>query len=413
MSTSAERPYLSIGEVLELLKEEFPDVSISRIRMLEAQSLLQLERTASGYRKFYDADVTHLRAVLRQHGASDPSAPSPARGGRPPAVIDLDAQVPRPSDRAPGASDRTSDRPEPDGDDEGVDLHAGELPGQPERRHPASFNTPRRPAAVARSTRTHPASGVPGSSVGFPAAPEQPAGQRPATDRPGTEASDGPVTDSTPNGAPHDGPGGESADAGELVEHAVDTSDAPTSSPTSDGVPRLALVSSTPSPQPPTATGPTVAAEAAVPAPDEAVGPMLGSRNPLLANPSALSLSLDDLCRAAGVVAEQVRELESYGLLRGHSMFSTVYYDEDALLTCRLVAEFLRFGVEPRHLRMYKLATDREAAFFEQVVTPQLRRRNPDAKERAIETLGELVRLGEQLRVVALRQVLRAAVDPS
>ncbi|MGH9153329.1 MAG: MerR family transcriptional regulator, partial [Acidimicrobiales bacterium] len=62
----AERPYLSIGEVLSLLKDEFPDVTISKIRFLESQGLLDPERTASGYRKFYEPDVDRLRWILRQ-----------------------------------------------------------------------------------------------------------------------------------------------------------------------------------------------------------------------------------------------------------------------------------------------------------------------------------------------------------
>ena len=50
------RAHLSIGEVLVLLQAEFPDVTISRIRFLESQGLVDPERTPSGYRKFYDAD---------------------------------------------------------------------------------------------------------------------------------------------------------------------------------------------------------------------------------------------------------------------------------------------------------------------------------------------------------------------
>lgn len=61
-----ERPYLSIGEVLALLLEEFPDVTISKIRFLESQGLIDPERTPSGYRKFYDADVEKLRIILRE-----------------------------------------------------------------------------------------------------------------------------------------------------------------------------------------------------------------------------------------------------------------------------------------------------------------------------------------------------------
>ena len=62
----SERPYLSIGEVLALLLEEFPDVTISKIRFLESQGLIDPERTPSGYRKFYDPDVERLRVILRE-----------------------------------------------------------------------------------------------------------------------------------------------------------------------------------------------------------------------------------------------------------------------------------------------------------------------------------------------------------
>src|SRR5271157_3400751 len=62
----AERSHLSIGEVLSLLRAEFPDVTISKIRFLESQGLVNPERSPSGYRKFYDHDVERLRWVLRQ-----------------------------------------------------------------------------------------------------------------------------------------------------------------------------------------------------------------------------------------------------------------------------------------------------------------------------------------------------------
>ena len=58
--------HLSIGEVLALLLEEFPDVTISKIRFLESQGLIDPERTASGYRKFYEDDVELLRCILRE-----------------------------------------------------------------------------------------------------------------------------------------------------------------------------------------------------------------------------------------------------------------------------------------------------------------------------------------------------------
>ena len=60
------RGSLSIGEVLGQLRADFPDVTISKIRFLEEQGLVQPDRTPSGYRKFATSDVARLRYVLSQ-----------------------------------------------------------------------------------------------------------------------------------------------------------------------------------------------------------------------------------------------------------------------------------------------------------------------------------------------------------
>jgi DNA-binding transcriptional MerR regulator len=57
-------PRLTIGEVLGILRDDFPDVTISKIRYLESEDLVHPQRTPSGYRKFSRADVTRLRYVL-------------------------------------------------------------------------------------------------------------------------------------------------------------------------------------------------------------------------------------------------------------------------------------------------------------------------------------------------------------
>src|SRR5919204_22573 len=59
------RNYQSIGEVLVAVKTEFPDITISKIRFLEAEGLIEPERTPSGYRKFYADDVERLKSILR------------------------------------------------------------------------------------------------------------------------------------------------------------------------------------------------------------------------------------------------------------------------------------------------------------------------------------------------------------
>lgn len=55
---------LSIGEVLSVLKREFPDVTISKIRFLESEGLVTPARTSSGYRRFTDEDIRRLREIL-------------------------------------------------------------------------------------------------------------------------------------------------------------------------------------------------------------------------------------------------------------------------------------------------------------------------------------------------------------
>ena len=61
----ATRNYQSIGEVLVSVKTEFPDITISKIRFLESEGLIEPERTPSGYRKFYEKDVERLKSILR------------------------------------------------------------------------------------------------------------------------------------------------------------------------------------------------------------------------------------------------------------------------------------------------------------------------------------------------------------
>ncbi len=102
-SAAGGRGGLSIGQVLQALRPEFPDVSISKLRFLEAEGLVAPQRTPSGYRKFLPADVDRIRYILtaqrdfyyplrviRQHldalerGLEPPSAP-----GQPPRIPDF------------------------------------------------------------------------------------------------------------------------------------------------------------------------------------------------------------------------------------------------------------------------------------------------------------------------------------
>ncbi|HEV3355100.1 MAG TPA: MerR family transcriptional regulator [Acidimicrobiales bacterium] len=238
----ATRPYLSIGEVLTLLKDEFPDVTISKIRFLESQGLLDPERTPSGYRKFYDNDVARLRWILRQQ--------------------------------------REHFLP--------LKVIKGRLIGEPE--------------------------------------------------------SEG---------------GGDDQAAG--------------------------------------GGGVAVAAAAAV----------ADDPEPLAPPRSGTSLTLQELAASCGLEPGDLKDLERFGLISSRTVGGTAYYEDDALAAAHVAAGFMKFGVEARHLRMYKTAAEREAGFFEQVVMPMLKQRNPDARRQASETLAELARLGQQLRSAMLRNALR------
>lgn len=66
MADLTKHTYHTIGEVLALLEPEFPDVSISKIRFLESQGLVEPQRTPSGYRKFAKGDIDRLRFVLSE-----------------------------------------------------------------------------------------------------------------------------------------------------------------------------------------------------------------------------------------------------------------------------------------------------------------------------------------------------------
>lgn len=125
-----------------------------------------------------------------------------------------------------------------------------------------------------------------------------------------------------------------------------------------------------------------------------------------LSEPSDVRLSRDELLAAAGLSAEQLDQLEQFGLLAARG--KGAHYDGDALAVATTVAEVARFGIEPRHLRAYKTAADREIGLFEQVVTPLIRQRNPEARARAEETVRELAALSVRLHAALVKAGLRA-----
>jgi hypothetical protein len=123
--------------------------------------------------------------------------------------------------------------------------------------------------------------------------------------------------------------------------------------------------------------------------------------------PLGVSLTIDELAAATGLSPADLAELVRFGLMAGKTVAGSVYYDEEGLTVAHLAAGFMRYGVEARHLRMYKTSAEREAGFFEQVVMPMIKQRNPQARKQALDALRELSQLGQGLRSAMVRQALR------
>lgn len=273
-----EGAHLSIGEVLSLVQADFPDITISKIRFLESQGLLDPERTPSGYRKFYEADVERLQWILAQQ--RDHFLPLKVIRER---LAEWDATgTPPAGDAAPVLLE-----PEPPVDDV---------------RHAAASLA----AASAIEVRPVPV-----------AAPE-----------PEPEA------------------------------------------------------------EPPAETAPT-AVEPERPPPDDS------------------SLTAEELAARAGVGVEAVHELEGFSMITSRRVGPETYYDADQLPVVEACRAFLDHGVEVRHLRMYKIAAEREAGMLEQLIMPLLKQRNPEARARAVGMVDELADAGESLHAALLRRTMR------
>jgi DNA-binding transcriptional MerR regulator len=337
-----DRSHLSIGEVLSLLQEDFPDITISKIRFLESQGLLDPERTPSGYRKFYDSDIVRLRWILRQQ----------RENFLPLKVI---------KDRlAAGDVDF----------DEVVSAEAG-----------------REPDVAAIGAAAEPTIDATGAAAAV-SAPPAPA---PPTPAPPTPAPAAPA----PEVAAQTAPAARVDVAGLLQEPPAPRAGSRTAQPAP--VPEAAAP-----PEPATGAGPV----------GLSAGGQARSSAPLFdTGATAVSLTLDELMNATGLTAREIGDLERFGMLTSRSLGSTTYYDEDAFLVARYAAAFRSHGVEARHLRMYKVAAEREVGVFEQLLLPLSRKRGPQARKESTELVNELAELGDGLRSAMLRMLLRDYLD--
>lgn len=314
--TTQETGYLSIGEVLGLLLEDFPDVTISKIRFLESQGLISPERTSSGYRKFYDADVELLRVILTEQRSNY----LPLR------VIKDRLET--------GEIDPTGEHLRPDGDGAEPDPAGGN------DRHDEHDGDGQEPVEVPpASVAKHPASRQSGAepASATPPAPEPRQAAAPAPSAPAASA-----------------PAAASADESRSDEAAAER----------------------------------------------------GSAADAHLMPGVL-LDRSELCAMVGMTGAELEQLEGFGIVVPREGSSPALYGDDAVEIARPACEFLRAGVDARHLRNWRTSAEREASLYEQLVTPRFRQRNPESHAEALAQLKRLDSLGGALRSAMTKQALR------
>jgi len=117
-----------------------------------------------------------------------------------------------------------------------------------------------------------------------------------------------------------------------------------------------------------------------------------------------LRLPRAELLEAAGIDEALLAALESHGLLAARR--GTGRYDAEALVVARTAGELAAFGIEPRHLRAFRTAADREAGLVEQVVAPLRRQRDTEAAARAEETAREVAAACVRLHAALVKTAL-------
>lgn len=293
------KSYLSIGDVLTLLRAEFPDITISKIRFLESQGLVNPQRSPSGYRKFYQEDVERLRLVLRQQRDEF-----------------LPLKVIR--DRLNG---------------EDVTEEVTETPAVDAPLAKVIALTPSEEEVVVTPSANHPASKerlnetkVPSSddlAAAIASLQEAPSGYAPEQGQSETPAQPETKADAAPKR-------------------------------------RRRTVATTPS-----------LAEAA----------------------ASSTLSQDD-----------IEALAAFGIVATTTIAGERYLAEDTDAILAIAERFADHGIEPRHLRQFKNAVDRQVGLFEQLIAPLLRQRNPESRKRAEELVTELSELAANLQAELLKR---------
>ncbi len=126
----------------------------------------------------------------------------------------------------------------------------------------------------------------------------------------------------------------------------------------------------------------------------------------LLSAHSDVRISRRELVKTAEITEDTLEALENYGLVKPRS--GSKHYDADALVIAKVAGELAAYGIEPRHLRAFKTAADREVGLMEQVVSPIRRSREDGAEGRAAQTMDEMAVLSVRLHAALVKAGLRS-----
>ena len=118
---------------------------------------------------------------------------------------------------------------------------------------------------------------------------------------------------------------------------------------------------------------------------------------------SDLRLSRKELVKVAEIDEDLLTQLETFGLVRPGRKGE---YDNDDLVIARTAAELAAYGLEPRHLRAFRTAADREVGLVEQAVAPVRNGRDPAARARAEEKAAEIAALSVKLHAMLVKSAL-------
>jgi len=131
-----------------------------------------------------------------------------------------------------------------------------------------------------------------------------------------------------------------------------------------------------------------------------------GAGDLLRGDRSDVRVSRRELIKTAEITEDLLNQLEGFGLVRTRT--GSKHYDSDAVVIAKAAGELAAFGIEPRHLRAFKTAADREVGLVEQIVSPIRRSREDGAEGRAAQAVEDIATLSLKLHATLVRTGLRS-----